>query len=406
MTHDGTNHHADTYQLPPDRAAGLARGLLIAAAATGIVSLIGLAAGPPRQFLFSYLTAFVFVLSVTLGALFWVILHHLAGAGWSVVVRRLQENMTRALPWMALLFLPVLFGVLSIYSWTSAPDAAADPHGHALWQGKTWWLNLPFFVARAVVYFVVWAWVAWSFFRPSAEQDASGDVGLTKRMQWFSPPAMFLLALTSTLAAVDWLMTLDWKWYSTIFGVYFWAGAVLSSMACLTLIVLGLRAAGYLANTITLEHQHDLGKWLFGFVVFWAYIAFAQYFLIYCGNIPEETRFFVHRLEGSWLWLSVALPVGQFVVPFVLLLSRTAKRTTPILATGAAIILVFHYVDMYWLVMPNLHTEGMSPHWLDLTTLVALTSAAALVVVQALRTHALIPVRDPRLAESLRFQNV
>jgi hypothetical protein len=392
---------AEPVMIPAGRGQAVLAALGAVAGLAGLVSVAGAFASREltRQFAFSYLTGFAFVTSLGVGALFWVMVHHLVGAGWSVVVRRLFEGLARIATVVLLLFLPVALVLGSLYLW------ASESRPDALLLAKRPFLNAPFFYVRALVYTVAWTALAIYFTRQSARQDQDGDPDHTRRMQAASGPGMIVLALTTTFAAFDWLMSLDYKWYSTIFGVYFWAGSILGSLATLVLVVLGFRAAGWLRLTITVEHLHDLGKLMIGFTVFWAYIAFSQYFLIWYANIPEETAFYLHRRVPGWNPVSWALPIGHFLVPFAVLLPRANKRNPVVMAFVAAWLLAFHYLDLYWQVMPNLHEQGVRPHWLDLTALVALVCACAFVVGRAILAHPLIPVRDPRLEESLLFRN-
>jgi hypothetical protein len=214
---------------------------------------------------------------------------------------------------------------------------------------------------------------------------------------------MLLLALTSTYAAFDWLMSLDYRWYSTMYGVYFWAGSIVASLAALTLTVVILHAAGWLRGAITEEHLHDLGKLLFAFVVFWAYIAFSQYLLIWYANISDETPWYIVRLQDNWRWVTIALMVGHFAVPFFVLLSRRSKRSWIVLGCVSGWILAFHYLDLYWLVMPACDPNNALPHWLDIVWLFAFLGVVTLGVLFGMRTSALVPIRDPRLTESLHF---
>jgi hypothetical protein len=389
---------ADAVRLSPAQAN---RALAVAGGVTALLVLIGLLGAPfsGRQFAFSYLTAFVFAVSIAIGSLFWVLLHHLTAASWSVVVRRLFENLTLSLPVLALLFVPVALSLPALYGWMDADANASDP----LWQAKHGYLNAPWFVVRAAVYLLCWAALAWRMRSWSARQDRSGDPALTRRMAAASSWGMVLLALTSTYAAFDWLMSLDYRWYTTMYGVYFWAGSIVGSMAALTLTVVILRAAGWLRHTITAEHLHDLGKLLFSFVIFWGYIAFSQYLLIWYANLSDEIPWYVVRVHGGWRGVTIALMLGHFVVPFLVLLSRRAKRSPLVLGLMAAWVLAFHYLDLYWLVMPILHAEEALPHWLDLVWLLAFVGVIGVGLVYGLKTSALVPLRDPRLSESLRF---
>ena len=351
-----------------------------------------------RQFAFSYLTAYVFAVSIAIGSLFWIFIHHLTSAGWSVVVRRLFENLTLCMPVLVLLFLPIALNLSSLYGWMDAEANAYDP----LWQAKRSYLNGPWFIVRAIVYLLCWAGLAWWMRCWSVMQDQTGEVAFTRNMTAVSTWGMALLALTSTYAAFDWLMSLDYRWYSTMYGIHFWIGSIVGSLAALTLTVVILQAAGWMRGTITAEHLHDLGKLLFSFVVFWAYIAFSQYLLIWYANLTEETPWYLSRLQGGWRSVTILLMLGHFVVPFVILLGRGAKRSPLVLGFVAVWLLAFHYLDLYWQVMPTLHPQA-ALHWLDIVWLFVFVGVVVLGLLYGMKTSALLPVRDPRLSESLRF---
>ena len=397
---------ADPVTLPAAKGFALFATLVALATTAGITVLAGVFLGDrwgadPRRLIYSYLVSFLFVTSLSVGALAWVLLHHLTGAVWSVVIRRLLENLTRPLAAIAILFIPIALNLKRLYPWADPSRVAADP-GLAR---KAVWLNPLVFNIRAAVYLVAWALVAGLLARSSVRQDRSQDSTESRRMRAISPLGIIVLALTTSFAAFDWSMSLDPHWMSTIFGVYFWASSLLGSLAALTLIVVGLHTAGYLRETISLAHLHDLGKLLFGFVIFWAYIAFCQYFLIWYANFPEETEWYVTRESGIWNTLSWSLVFGHFVAPFVLLLFRAPKRSPFWLGFIAVWILVFHYIDFYWLIMPALHPEGVKPDWLDASLLLTLAFTCGAIVARACQTRPLIPIGDPRLSESLALRN-
>jgi hypothetical protein len=303
---------------------------------------------------------------------------------------------------LALLAVPVLLGMHYLYEWTDPDAVAADPG----LSGKAAYLNPTFFVIRVVIYFAVWVGLARFFFRTSLKQDETGDVGLTLRMQWVSGPAMLLFAVTITFAAFDLLMSLDPHWYSTIFGVYYFAGGVVGFFALLAVAAASVQALGRLPRSITTEHYHDLGKLVFAFVVFWAYIAFSQYLLIWYGDIPEETHWYLKRQTGDWTAVSLLLLFGHFVVPFLVLISRKTKRWKGALGLVAIWVLLIHWVDIYWLVIPEM-SPGRAPLGLpELGCFVGLGGLFLAAAALRLRDHALIPEGDPRVAESLTFENV
>lgn len=295
--------------------------------------------------------------------------------------------------------------------------ASADEHAlheaHAVVHAATMakkagYLDKNFFYGRAVFYFLVWAVLAVRLFGYSAQQDSSKDPKLTVRAQAFAPGATFLFALTLTFAAFDWIMALEPTWFSTIFGVYYFATGVVSSYAVIILVTMALRSAGPLEGAVTPEHYHDLGKLMFGFLVFWAYIGFSQFMLIWYAALPEETTWYHNRWDhGPWAKVSMAILVGHFVVPFFWLISRNFKRNLGRLQIGAAILLVMHAVDIYWFVMPNfaLGSNDFAFHWLDVTCLLAVGGIYGAFVFYRMTKHYLVPIGDPRLERSLHFQN-
>jgi hypothetical protein len=330
-----------------------------------------------------------------------VLVHHSTQAGWSVVVRRIGENAMATLPWMALLFVPpLIFGMSDLFPWSHADAVAKDP----LLQHKQAYLNPTFFLIRTLAYFAIWTVLALRLGSLSRLQDKTGDHDLTRRMRRMSAPGLILFALSITFFAFDWVMSLDPHWYSTIFGVYFFAGSVMAFFAFMTLIALGQR--DLLPRVVSAEHLHDISKLMFAFLVFWAYMAFSQFMLIWYANLPEETGFFAQRLAGSWRPVSIALSLGHFVVPFFFLLPRAVKRNPKTLTIAALWLLAMHALDMYWLVMPSLHVGGTTPSWLDAAALIGCVGVFLAVFGGSLRRQALVPLRDPRFPESITFENV
>jgi hypothetical protein len=345
--------------------------------------------------------SFLFFLSLALGALFFVLIQYAAQGGWGIVLRRIAETVFATLPVMAVLFLPVLLGLRDLYSW--AVPGAADHD--ALLRWKEPYLNVPFFLIRAAIYFGLWSLIALLYYRLSRGQDATGDLAVSARLRRLAGHCIIVLALTQTFASVDWIMSLTPHWYSTIFGVYFFAGSFVGFIALLSVAAVAMRRAGLLDTVISAEHLHDVGKFLFAFTAFWAYIAFSQFFLIWYANLPEETIWYKERFEGSWLTISLVLLVGHFVAPFFYLMGRTVKRKGATLAAGGAWLLAMHYLDLYWLVMPVLHPEGFGPSALDLAAFAAVGGCFVAAAGWLMRRQALVPLRDPRLAESLAFEN-
>jgi hypothetical protein len=380
------------------------RGLL----AAGLVGLGGAAAlaaatsGGWTRFYPSYLASFVFFLSLALGALFFVLIQHATRAGWSVALRRIAEGVApNVLVPMALLILPVLLGLRTLYPWTDAAHVAAD---RAL-AAKAAWLNVPFFLVRTAVVFGIWSAFAYWFHRTSTRQDATGDPRLTQRMETTSTAALILFAFTVTGFAFDFLMSLTPHWSSTIFGVYFFAGSILGFFALVTLLAMLVQRTGALARTITVEHYHDLGKLIFAFTVFWAYIGFSQYMLMWYANLPEETFWYAARQTGSWTGWSLLMLFGHFFVPFAFLMSRSIKRRKALLAAGALWMLFMQWADVYWLVMPAGSAGRVPLSLMDAATFVGVGGIFLAAAVRRLSAHALVPAKDPRLAESLGFEN-
>lgn len=388
-------------RIEPGLARSLERGgLWLAVAgllAGGVAAVVDL-----HRFAFSYLVGFAFVVTLALGGLLFVLIQHLTRAAWSSAARRQMEWLAGVLPACALLFVPVAVLAPKIYHWLDHDAAAHD----ALLQKKAAYLNLPAFLARAALFFGVWSLVAWLFRRTSRAQDASAEPEtLMLKMQRWSAPAILATGVTLTFAAFDWLMSLDPHWYSTIFGVYVLSGGLVSALAALALGTVFLERRGVYGPVSTVEHRHDIGKLLFGFTVFWAYIAFSQYFLIWYANIPEETIFFRRRWVGSWQAVSLVLVFGHFAVPFVMLMSRHAKRSMTTLGAAAGLLLAMHYVDLYWLVMPTLDAGGARPGLIDAAGLLfPLGVLAAWLGRRAAREPA-YPIRDPRLPETIRLEN-
>lgn len=381
---------------PVQKAGLVAAGLGFAAAV-----LYGAAtAAGWRAFFFAYLHAWSYFASLALGALFFVMLQHLTNAGWSVVVRRLAEAMAGTLPLLAVLFLPIVFGIGELFHWSHPEAVGADQ----LLKWKAPYLNIPFFLVRCVVYLAVWAWLASFFVGRSLAQDATGEPAHTLAMRRRAAPGMFLFAFTVTFAAFDLLMSLDPHWYSTIFGVYYFAGSAVGFFAGLIVFAYLVQRAGFLRHVITREHYHDLGKLLFAFTVFWAYIAFSQYMLMWYANIPEETLFYLHRQEHGWEWLGLGLVFGHFLLPFLLLLSRTPKRRKGALVVVAGWLLLMHWLDLYWFVMP-VHSEHATLNWASLALALGFGGALVAFMLWRMRSASLVPEKDPRLNESLTFEN-
>jgi hypothetical protein len=387
--------------IPPGHSWNRLPAIGAACAVLGVAGCAILGPGNPKQFFFSWLMAYLFFLSLALGALFFTLFMYACQGGWGIVVRRLCETVFATIPVMAVLFVPLVLGLQELYPW-SVPGAAEQD---ALLRWKAPFLNVPFFLIRAAIYYVCWSFIALLYYRLSRGQDETGDPAVSARLRKFAGPAIIVMALTTTFASIDWVVSLTPHWYSTMFGVYFFAGSFIGFIALLSVLVPAMRGAGLLDTMITAEHLHDLGKFLFAFMCFWAYIGFSQFFLIWYANLPEESFWFKARLEGSGEFASLLLMAGHFGVPFLYLMGRDVKRNGRTLAIGGIWLLAMHFVDIYWQVMPTLHPEGLRPSVLDVAALLAVGGCFVAATGWLMRRQALVPLRDPRLDESLAFEN-
>ena len=385
----------------------------LAPLAIGIVLLVVTAIGGAadrQQFFFSYLVAWLFCVTIALGSLFFVLVQHLTKAAWSVVVRRIPEALMWTFPLLILLSFPIIYGMHDLYHWTHAElFDPQSPQYDALVAGKQAYLNVPFFLIRLLFYFAVWTFLTHKLYSLSIQQDLTGDPSIPARQRKVSAWGVPLFAVTTAFAGFDLLMSLDPHWFSTMFGVYFFAGAFVSALAMMTLASLMVQGpGGMLPGVVTKEHYQDLGKLLFGFTVFWTYIAFSQYMLIWYGNIPEETIWYRHRLEHGWQYHSAALLALHFIVPFIVLLPRGAKRTLPLLGFMCVWMLIMHWFDLHWIAMPvlDLAKGGHAGfHWLDFTSWLGLFGVFFGLFMYRLSRHSLVPTNDPNLQKSLRFTN-
>jgi hypothetical protein len=378
------------------------RTILMGAAAVGWLLLIAGYFADHERFFRSYLLNYVYCLTFVIGALFFVMVQHLSGATWSVVIRRIAESLMMVIPVAFLLFLPIVLDLHALYEWTHTEVVAKDP----ILLKKEPYLNVPFFLIRTVIYFAIWSFFAFKLWGWSTAQDSNRDFSYTEKSRKLSAFGVFLLTVTFSLAAMDWVMSLMPHWFSTMFGVYMYAGAAMAFTAFMILIGLAFRSNGILDKAISEEHYHDLGKWLFAFNTFWAYCAFSQYMLIWYGNLTEETIFFQHRFQGSWEIVSKLLIFGHFLFPFAILVARWAKRNLTVLAFMAGWLLLMHYVDIYWLIMGSLYKEGVPFHWLDVAGLLALAPTFGLIFWMRLAKQNIVPVGDLRFERSLNFHQV
>lgn len=353
----------------------------------------------PRLALPSYLFAFAFWSSVLLGALGWLMAFHASKSRWIVAVRRPLEALATAAPPLLLLFAPIAARLSWIYSWVHA--APRPPGQEALLAFQRGYLDVPFFVARTLLYFTFWFLFGSLLWRWSRAQDESRAPELTAKQRGLSGWGLVVLGLTGTFAAIDWIMSLEPDWHSTTFGFYYLSGSMVAGMAVLILVVAAADRGGLLGDILP-AHYHNLGKLLFAFVCFWAYIAFTQYLLVWIGNEPDEISWFVERTEGGWKWVAILLAAAHFVLPFLILLSRDVKRRRPLIAVMAAWMFLAHFLDVYWLVMPHLYAAPR-PRWTDLVAFLGMGGLVLGWAALRLLGVPAVPVGDPYLAESLRY---
>jgi hypothetical protein len=377
--------------------AELQRKCFIAAGASGALSLAGLWLNP-AQFLHSYLMAYMLWLGATLGCLALGMVHQLSGGAWGVLIRRPIGAASRVIPVMTVLFLPIALGVSTLYSWANFANLAHDE----LLQHKRLYLNVPFFLARAVLYFAVWNALVYFLNRWSLEQDETADPQLAQRMQRLSAGGLLAYGLTITFASFDWLMSLDPHWYSTIYGVLVMGGQGLTALAVLIIVLVWLSRRPPLRGIVQPAHFHDLGNLMLAFTMLWAYFSFSQYLIIWSGNLPHEIEWYRHRSFTSWRFVAIALMAGHFALPFVLLLSRSLKRHADTILKVAIWVLVARVVDLLWLIAPDFHHDGLSVSWMDVVLPVALGCVWAGAFIRQLRGRAILPVHDPQFGETLQ----
>jgi hypothetical protein len=378
----------ERYQMPLI-AAGVA-GVIVGATASALT-------GDTTQFYQSYLIGYMLCLGVTLGCLALGMVHQLSGGAWGVVLRRPIGAAARVLPVLTLLFIPILIGMTHLYIWTHADAVAASE----VLQHKQLYLNTPFFVARAAIYFLVWNGISYFLNRWSLEQDRTGDPWIPRQMQRLSAVGLVLYGLTITFASFDWLMSLEPEWFSTIYGLLIIGGQGLSAIAFLILTIAWLSRRPPLNDIIVADHFHDAGNLTLAFVMLWAYFGFSQYLIIWAGNLPKEIGWYQHLLQTGWRAVGILLVLFHFFVPFLVLLSRRLKRHASTLARIAAAILVARLVDLVWLVAPEFHRDGLSISWLDVLVPLSLASVWLGCFVWQLRGRAIFPVYDPEFDETL-----
>ena len=384
-----------TYAPPPGLAGVRWRAFGIGVLASGVAVAIG--AGDPTRFYPAYLLAYHCWLGIGLGSLALLMVQHLTGGAWGMMTRRIFEAGAGTLPLMAVMFVPLAFGLGYLYPWTDTATVMADP----VLRQKMTYLSPPFFVARTAFYFAAWIALAWLLARWSRAQDRTGDPRYAASMRKLSGGGLVLWCLTLTLAAVDWLMSLEPHWFSTIFGLIVVGGQGLSALAFAIIVLSRLAAREPLAGVVKPVHFHDLGNLLLAFVVLWAYLAFSQLLIIWSGNLAEEIPWYLHRIQGSWTAVAVAIAVFYFAVPFLLLLSRQRKRRARAIAAVAGAILVARLVDLIFLIGPEFSPAGFRVNAVDAAAVVGIGGLWIAMFAWQLGRRPLLPVGDPDLQDGI-----
>ena len=363
----------------------------------GLVALIPCAVGwylNPAQFFQSYLYAFLFWNGLAIGSLGIYLLHNVVGGNWGAVIRRFLEAGAKTLPLSFILLLPIMiFGMQSVYLWAQ-PQMAADPIIHH----KAPYLNVPFFIARAVGYFAIWIFIVWRLVRLSELQDRTGDAGIQEKMRAFSAPALLVFTLTGTFAFFDWIMSLEPYWFSTIYGAMYLIGQMLQTFGFVIALLIVLAPRKPFKDVLKTHHFHDLGNLLFAFTMLWAYLSFSQFIIIWAGNLPEEIPWYIRRFSGGFGVIAVAISLFHFALPFFLLLHRFVKKTPSLLYKVAVGMVCIRLLDIFWVVEPAFRQRGLNVHWLDFVTPVAIGGLWIAAFVWRLRERPLLPLHDARLA--------
>ena len=359
-----------------------------------VVSIIG-AVFNPAQFFHSYLFGYLFWWGISLGCLALLMTQFLTGGAWGVMSRRSLEAASRTLPLLAVLFIPIALGIPHLYLWAHAGDVGRDD----VMRHRAWYMNPTWFIVRTIVYFAIWICLMWLLNRWSREEDDGGD--MLNRFERLSAPGLILYVFTVTFASVDWAESLFAHWFSTIWGFLFVAGQGLSALG-FTIVALCLLARWQpMSEAFRASHLHDLGKLLLMTVMLWAYFSFSQLLIVWSGNLTSEIPWYFTRWHGSWGVIGLCLIFLQFLIPFLLLLSRSLKRNPIAISVVVGILLVMRLIDLYWIVLPALDRQGMHLNWMQFTVPLGLGCIWAAAYLWELRRRPLLPVGAPNLEEAL-----
>jgi len=375
--------------------------IALSSGAIGLVLSSAFAIRNSAQFFRSYLFAYVFWLAIPMGCMAILMLHHLTGGWWGYPIRRLLEAGTRTFVWMAVLFVPVLLGMSHLYKWAQPVEVAADP----MLQYKRPYLNPQFFTVRVVIYFAIWIGLAWLLNKWSREQDRTGDPRLATRLEALSGPGLILWGIAVTYSSIDWVMSLEAHWFSTMYGMIVMVVAALTAMSFVVFVLRKLSGQEPIAHAVTASQFNDLGNLMLAFVMLWAYLSFSQFLIIWAGNIKDEIPWYTARAFGGWGVIAVILIVLHFALPFLLLLQRGVKRRLQMLSLVAGMLIVLSLVDVYWLVAPAYETSGPSPSPLDVFAVVGIGGVWLAAFISELKKRPLLPQHDPRFEGVLEHEH-
>lgn len=400
-----------SYTAPPE-IARYQRPALIVGVILLILSIVGaivessMGRNGVAQFFRSYLLGFIFWIGIALGCLGLLMLQHLTGGAWGMVIRRVLEAGTRTLPLMLVLFIPfAILGLGYVYGWVHPHEYTQSEEVIKIIEDKHKYLNVPFFLIRAVIYFAAWLGLMFLLNKWSLEQDRTADRALTRKLKTLSGPGLVLFVLTVTFASFDWVMSLDPEWFSTIFGLLFVAAWTLSAFSFVIMVMAMLSDRPPMGHVVQPRHFHDLGKLLLAFVMLWSYFAFSQWLIIWSGNIPEETRWYLNRIRGGWGVVGMGLIVLHFAFPFLLLLSRGLKRNARALARVGALLLLMRFVDLFWLVVPEYHRGHFGLSWMDIVLPLGIGGLWVAFFAWQLKQRPLLPINDPYLEQAIAHEH-
>ncbi len=351
----------------------------------------------PTQFFRSWMIGFLFTFALGLGSLACLMLQYMSGGAWGMVIRRQLEAGSRTIPFVTLLFIPLLFGIHNLYEWADAAKVASDP----VIREKSGYLNVQWWITRAAIVFIIWNVYSFVLNRLSAEEERTGSALASKRMMGWSGIGLVIYVFSLTSAGTDWVMSMNVHWFSTIYGLILLGGQGLTVISLALITTTLLMKQQPLAGVITKRHLHDLGKLLFMFTLFWTYVSFSQLVIIWSGNLPEEITWYIDRMNGGWEYVGAILLFLQWMLPFLILLSQNIKRNPKTIRVMAIWVLTVRVADTIWLVEPNYHSQHLFISWSDFTALIGLVGLWTAVYLWQLKQRALIPINAPDLGKAL-----